>query len=179
MLHLLMFLTKSGNPIPENLRKRLVSSLYVDEAAFEQDAEIVRQSQRGEAAEFTAKDLYKSDGAFTATGRELEQANLVVAKTTVEELVQEVRKRGLNVAFPSLETPQDKFFLMAALNERARARSLKVKFFIDSDGDISAKNLPGFSDEKQQRNLRRAVAMMQELLGEKVGTLEYMLPASL
>ena len=62
-------------------------------------------------------------------------------------------KRGLNVAFP-LETPQDKFF-NGALNENAMCQ-FKSEVFIDSDGDISAKNLPGFSDEKQQRNLRRA-----------------------
>ncbi|OGJ42555.1 hypothetical protein A3B60_01540 [Candidatus Peregrinibacteria bacterium RIFCSPLOWO2_01_FULL_39_12] len=172
ILYLLVFLTKSGNPIPKNLRKRLISSLYVDEEAFEEDVKIVGQFQRGEVAKFTAEDLYKPDGVFTATGREFEQANLVVATTTVEELVQEVRRRGLNVAFPSLKTLQDKFFVVAELNERARARSLKVEFFIDKDGDVSVKSRSGFPDEKQKRNLRRAVSMVQELLG-KVGTMEY------
>ena len=154
------------------MRKRLISSLYVDEEAFEEDVKIVGQFQRGEVAKFTAEDLYKPDGVFTATGREFEQANLVVATTTVEELVQEVRRRGLNVAFPSLKTLQDKFFVVAELNERARARSLKVEFFIDKDGDVSVKSRSGFPDEKQKRNLRRAVSMVQELLG-KVGTMEY------
>lgn len=177
MLHLLQFLMKYGNDVPKHLRNRLISSLYVDEKGFEMDAEIVREFKRGELVEFKAEELYKLDGKFAATGRELEQANLVTAKTTVEELVQEVRRRGFNVGFPSLKTPQDKFFVMAELNERVRAQSLKVEFFIDGDGDVSVKSCSAPSDEKHQRNLRRAVAMVQELLGE-VGTMEYRLPAN-
>ncbi|MEK7547967.1 MAG: hypothetical protein AAB540_03660 [Patescibacteria group bacterium] len=181
MINLLMFLMRSGNPVPEHLKKRLISSLYIDEQAFEMDVAIVRKfKEEGKGTEVTETDLdvnlYKCDGEFAVTGRELEQMNLVMAKATVEELVQEVRRRGLNVAFPSFKTPQDKFFMMAKLGEMARERNLKVEFFIDPDGDISAKNLPGYSDEKQKRNLRRAVAMVQDLLGRKVGTLEYRLP---
>jgi hypothetical protein len=179
MLRLLIFLMKSGNPVPEHFKKRLVSSLYINGDAFRMDEEIAKQHQRGEKdVTFTAIDLYQPNGEFSATGRELELAGLVTATATVEELVQEVRRRGLNVAFPSLMTPQDKFFVVAELNERARARSLKVEFFIDKDGDVSVIGCAGqLSNEKQKRNLRRAVSMVQELLG-KVGTMEYELPPS-